>query len=219
MKKAVLLLGLLIFMLPMHALAEGICAGSIRSVTGPDNYDTYTWTVVSGCVIIGPSDQQDVTFQVTGAHGEICTLDYYAWRADPGGGSSSSAGGEIFSIVACEVCAGSEGQTLSDRSLERPLAEDFSWSMIGAGANITSGADEAVVTYTVTGDPGDVFQLRCIYSDGGRPGDYLSPEITVIDCTDPTPQAIPTLSEWGMIIFSLMLAVSAIWMIRRRQVS
>ena len=30
---------------------------------------------------------------------------------------------------------------------------------------------------------------------------------------------IPTLSEWGMIIFSLLLAGSAVWMIRRRQVS
>lgn len=34
-----------------------------------------------------------------------------------------------------------------------------------------------------------------------------------------TPTAIPTLSEWGMIIMSLMLAGSAFWMIRRRQVS
>lgn len=32
-------------------------------------------------------------------------------------------------------------------------------------------------------------------------------------------QPIPTLSEWGMIIMSLILAGSAIWMIRRRQVS
>jgi hypothetical protein len=33
----------------------------------------------------------------------------------------------------------------------------------------------------------------------------------------PTPTKIPTLNEWGMIIMSLMLAGSAIWMIRRRQ--
>jgi len=38
-------------------------------------------------------------------------------------------------------------------------------------------------------------------------------------CKQPPPTAIPTLSEWGMIIFSLLLAGSAIWMIRRRQVS
>lgn len=30
---------------------------------------------------------------------------------------------------------------------------------------------------------------------------------------------IPTMNEWGMIFFSLMLAGSAIWMMRRRQVS
>lgn len=30
---------------------------------------------------------------------------------------------------------------------------------------------------------------------------------------------IPTINEWGMIIFSLLLAGSAIWMMRRRQVS
>jgi hypothetical protein len=35
----------------------------------------------------------------------------------------------------------------------------------------------------------------------------------------PAPTPIPTLSEWGMIIFSVLLAGSAIWMMRRRQVS
>jgi hypothetical protein len=30
---------------------------------------------------------------------------------------------------------------------------------------------------------------------------------------------IPTMNEWGMIIFSLLLAGSAIWMMRRRQIS
>jgi len=33
------------------------------------------------------------------------------------------------------------------------------------------------------------------------------------------PESIPTLTEWGMIIMSLLLADSAIWMIRRRQTS
>jgi hypothetical protein len=35
----------------------------------------------------------------------------------------------------------------------------------------------------------------------------------------PVPTSVPTLSEWGMIIMSLLLAGSAIWMIRRRQTS
>jgi hypothetical protein len=32
-------------------------------------------------------------------------------------------------------------------------------------------------------------------------------------------RSVPTLSEWGMIIMSILLAGSAIWMIRRRQVA
>jgi hypothetical protein len=33
----------------------------------------------------------------------------------------------------------------------------------------------------------------------------------------PTPVSIPTMNEWGMIIFSLILAGSAVWMIRRKR--
>lgn len=35
----------------------------------------------------------------------------------------------------------------------------------------------------------------------------------------PPPASIPTLSEWGIIIMSLILAGSALWMIRRRQIT
>lgn len=35
----------------------------------------------------------------------------------------------------------------------------------------------------------------------------------------PPPAQIPTMTEWGMIIMSLLLAGSAIWMMRRRQTS
>lgn len=42
-----------------------------------------------------------------------------------------------------------------------------------------------------------------------------------VKLTAPTapPASIPTLSEWGMIFMSLMMAGSAIWIIRRRQAS
>jgi hypothetical protein len=44
-------------------------------------------------------------------------------------------------------------------------------------------------------------------------------EVTALDSAKVTVRstAIPTLSEWGMIIMSLLLAGSAVWMIRRRQ--
>jgi immune inhibitor A len=48
-------------------------------------------------------------------------------------------------------------------------------------------------------------------------GWYIDDVQVVAETSEPA--AIPTLSEWGMIIMSLMLAGSAFWMIRRRQVS
>jgi hypothetical protein len=44
-------------------------------------------------------------------------------------------------------------------------------------------------------------------------GDIDSATVNIIPPSTP----IPTLSEWGMIIMSLLLAGSAVWMIRRRQ--
>jgi hypothetical protein len=50
-------------------------------------------------------------------------------------------------------------------------------------------------------------------------GDYELLDGLTFEAASTPPTPIPTLSEWGMIIFSLMLAGSAIWMMRRRQVS
>jgi hypothetical protein len=33
------------------------------------------------------------------------------------------------------------------------------------------------------------------------------------------PASVPTMNEWGMIIMSLLIAGSAIWMIQRRQIA
>ena len=40
--------------------------------------------------------------------------------------------------------------------------------------------------------------------------------LTFLPDDDTAPQSIPTLSEWGMILMALMLAGSALWLIRRR---
>jgi hypothetical protein len=57
------------------------------------------------------------------------------------------------------------------------------------------------------------------FDDNSPPGgwDYII-SITYSGAETP-PTGIPTLSEWGMIIMSLLLAGSAIWMIRRRQIA
>jgi hypothetical protein len=57
-------------------------------------------------------------------------------------------------------------------------------------------------------------------AEDGDLGNYANAESFTVQVTRAAgPQAIPTLSEWGMIIMSLILAGSAIWMIKRRQVA
>lgn len=52
-------------------------------------------------------------------------------------------------------------------------------------------------------------------------GGNAHPSLAVLEGPElpPVPTSIPTISEWGMIIMSLILAGTAFWMIRRRQVS
>lgn len=76
---------------------------------------------------------------------------------------------------------------------------------------------------TLGGEP--VTLSRLGFQDLGQAYDVWteSSSIGVIgleyELSSPPPQPIPTLSEWGMIIFSLLLAGSAIWMMKRRRVS
>jgi hypothetical protein len=55
-----------------------------------------------------------------------------------------------------------------------------------------------------------------VATDGGNSTAPIGLSGIIAVC--PNTQPVPTLSEWGMIFMSLMLAGSAIWMIRRRRV-
>jgi hypothetical protein len=55
------------------------------------------------------------------------------------------------------------------------------------------------------------------YDSGYDADDFEGSSFTVQATKAADPQSIPTLSEWGMIVMSLVLAGSAFWMIRRRQ--
>lgn len=61
---------------------------------------------------------------------------------------------------------------------------------------------------------------QSVDAEDGELASYAYSESFTVQVTRAAgPQAIPTLSEWGMIIMSLILAGSAIWMIKRRQVA
>lgn len=72
-------------------------------------------------------------------------------------------------------------------------------------------------TYTITESAGSGWHARTslpaqVVITAGE-----TTEFTITNSPDQT--GIPTLSEWGMIIFSLLLASTAIWMMRRRRVA
>jgi hypothetical protein len=84
----------------------------------------------------------------------------------------------------------------------------------------TAGVDPFVVTWTpdtisieFIGREGDNTNLDAAWITDDHTG-YLSADITLQ--TTPLPSAIPTLSEWGMITFFVLLIGSALWIIRRR---
>jgi hypothetical protein len=48
---------------------------------------------------------------------------------------------------------------------------------------------------------------------------YGIPDFNYEICGDEPPASIPTLNEWGMIIFTLLLGCSALWYMRRRSLA
>lgn len=70
-------------------------------------------------------------------------------------------------------------------------------------AAITASAG-GEITISVTADGGDN-----LYAVAGL----------AIDIPSPTATSIPTISEWGMFFMSLLLSGTALWVIRRRQIS
>jgi hypothetical protein len=81
----------------------------------------------------------------------------------------------------------------------------------GDGGIGTSDIDSVPVT------PGPYFLVTTGFAAGDE-GPFVN-TITGDVSLSVVPTSIPTLSEWGMIFMLLMLAGSAIWMIRRRQIA
>ena len=76
--------------------------------------------------------------------------------------------------------------------------------------NNVTGLDDGDPTFTLTitdGGPGD--------EDGLANGEIVEPGRPAVGAAPP----IPTLSEWGMIIFMILFSISAIYMLRRKSYS
>ncbi len=93
---------------------------------------------------------------------------------------------------------------------------------IGAGVLqnlfLTSPGDPASIGYTniaadLSAYSGQTIRIRIAEVDNQG---YLNGSIDDISMNTVMSAAIPTLSEWGMIVFSILLAVSAVLTIRRR---
>jgi hypothetical protein len=70
-------------------------------------------------------------------------------------------------------------------------------------------------TYTIDEDPGSGWHHQTSLPHNVTVTAGQTTNYTITNAPNVT--GIPTLSEWGMIIMSLLLAGSAIWMMRRRQ--
>ncbi|RJP88647.1 MAG: IPTL-CTERM sorting domain-containing protein [Desulfobacteraceae bacterium] len=87
-------------------------------------------------------------------------------------------------------------------------------SIVAADQNLVTGSTDTAVSAAVANlSPGTVYHFRVVAqnSSGTTNGDDMT-----FTTAAATQTAIPTLSEWGMIFMSLMLAGSAFWMMRRR---
>jgi hypothetical protein len=75
------------------------------------------------------------------------------------------------------------------------------------GSNSQSGSESVTVT------TGDTFGFRVDCVDG------MFGAATVVISNFNGPTTIPTLTEWGMIIFALIMSLTAYWFLRRDQVA
>ena len=87
---------------------------------------------------------------------------------------------------------------------------------------ITNPGDPLSITYTnlsadLSAYAGQTVRIRI--AECNNQGYFQGAVDAVSVISAAAPASIPTMNEWGIIIFSLILAGSAIWMIRRRQVS
>lgn len=86
-------------------------------------------------------------------------------------------------------------------------------STVTADQSPVTGSTGTAASAGITGlDPGATYHFRVVAVNSAGTANGLDLTFTT------TASAIPTLSEWGVIVMSLMLAGTAFWMMRRRRI-
>ncbi len=97
-------------------------------------------------------------------------------------------------------------------TFEYGLDTNYGTTVTAAQSPLTDPIDASVSAPITSLTPGTTYHFRVVAQN--TVGTTYGADVTFT--TEAAPVAIPTLSEWGMIIMSLMMAGSAFWMIRRR---
>lgn len=112
--------------------------------------------------------------------------------------------------------------TITDLGVPEPTAHGICWNTGGTPTTVDGHTDEGTASATgafvssMTGlSPNTTYHVRAYATNTA--GTAYGADVTFSTAAAPPVQAVPTLSEWGVLIMSLLLAGMAIRMIRRHQ--
>lgn len=142
----------------------------------------------------------------------LSTADTYSLRL-----YRYSSGGGVGALI------DSSPETIDAASVY-PAYEMDTLTLSGAGVAVTPGEQLLIVGYTaVAGNAVGVFQNGSVYTDGaffdGFSEGAHNEGFFRATYTDAVPAAVPTMTEWAMILLGLILAGGAAVMIQRRRLA
>ncbi len=195
--------------------ASSVCAnatGLTASVADAGAGAAYTWAVTGGSIdsgqgtteitwTAGAAGSATISVEITDENGCQCMDDVDV--------TVNALPDCTITPSASLVCANATGLTASVADAGAGAA--YTWAV--TGGSIDSGQGTTEITWTAGAAGSATISVEITDENGCQCMDEVMVEIE--DCST----AIPTLSEWGMIIMSLILAGSAIWMMRRRGIA
>jgi hypothetical protein len=121
---------------------------------------------------------------------------------------STDASGNItgVGIVVSKWLSGTNGSHV--------VGDQFSYMFLGSASFNNLNCTGVALTFAGSAD-------ACVNENGGVGASFAQSPVAVVwssAVTSNTPASIPTLSEWGLIIMSALLALGTLVVMRRRQI-